>query len=164
MSRVVRRPIAIVTALILFVEACGVVLVNWVLGLLARDQNMSMAGVDPHAISVGAWVAGGLFGLFLAVCAVLLLLIGIRDRAPGRVARITLIACAVVHAVLAAFTVGLVGWAAFALFMVVFALLVLVLLAYVRERPGLLPGGGPEPEPAPEDGPPPAPNGTPAAA
>lgn len=153
-----RRPIAIVAALILFAEACGIVLVNWVLGLVAHNQNMSLAGIDPHAISVGAWVAGGLFGLFLAVCGVLLLIVGIRDRAPGRVARITLIACAVVHAVLGAFTVGLVGWGAFAYLMVVLALLVLVLLAYARERPVAKAG------PAPEDGTPPAPNGAPAAA
>ncbi|MGW2818230.1 hypothetical protein [Streptomyces sp. NPDC001415] len=137
-----RRPIAIVAALILFAEACAVVLINWVLGELADSQHMSMAGIDPHAISTGAWVAGALFGIFLAVCGIVLLLMGIRDRAPGRVARITLIACAVVHGVLGALTVGLVGWPAFGYLMVVLALLVHVLLAYVKERP----------EPEPEDG------------
>ncbi|MGW2484727.1 hypothetical protein ACWCWQ_33405 [Streptomyces sp. NPDC001571] len=158
MSGVLRRLIAIVAALVLFAEACGVVLVNWVLGLVARNQHMSMAGVDPHAISVGAWIAGGLFGLFLVLCGILLLVIGIRDRTLGRFARITLIVCAVVHAVLGAFTVGLVGWQAFAVLMVVLALLVFVLVAYARERPA------PEVEPGPEDGPPGAPIGAPAAA
>ncbi|WP_438296587.1 hypothetical protein [Streptomyces sp. HUAS TT7] len=137
-----RRPIAIVAALILFAEACAVVLVNWVLGMVADNQHMSMAGLDPDAISTGAWVAGALFGIFLAACGVVLLIVGIRDRAPGRFARITLIACAVVHGVLGALTVGLVGWPAFAYLMVVLALLVHVLLAYVKERP----------EPEPKDG------------
>nr|WP_223279505.1 hypothetical protein [Streptomyces sp. SDr-06] len=148
-----RRPIAIVTALVLFAEACAVVLVNWVLGKVADRQHMSMAGLDPHAISTGAVVAGVLFGLFLAACGVILLIIGVRDRAPGRVARIAVIACAVVHGVLGALTVGLVGWPAFAWMMVVLALLVFVLLAYVKERP--------VPRDRPEDG---APGGAPAAA
>ncbi|WP_226598881.1 hypothetical protein [Streptomyces violascens] len=147
-----RRPIAIVAALILFAEACAVVLVNWVLGKVADNQHMSMAGLDPDAISTGAWVAGALFGIFLAACGIVLLTIGIRDRAPGRFARIAVIACAVVHGVLGALTVGLVGWAAFGYLMVVLALLVFVLLAYVKERP----------EPEPKDGG--APGGAPAAA
>ncbi|WP_053728278.1 hypothetical protein [Streptomyces sp. WM6378] len=147
-----RRPIAIVAALILFAEACAVVFVNWVLGKVADNQHMSMAGLDPDAISTGAWVAGALFGVFLAACGVVLLLIGVRDRAPGRFARIALIVCAVVHGVLGALTVGLVGWPAFAYLMVVLALLVHVLLAYVKERP----------EPEPKDGG--APDGAPAAA
>ncbi|MFF4184683.1 hypothetical protein ACFYZ9_15945 [Streptomyces sp. NPDC001691] len=148
-----RRPIAIVTALVLFAEACAVVLVNWVLGKVADRQHMSMAGLDPHAISTGAVVAGVLSGLFLAACGVILLIIGVRDRAPGRVARIAVIACAVVHGVLGALTVGLVGWPAFAWMMVVLALLVFVLLAYVKERP--------VPRHRQEDG---APGGAPAAA
>ncbi|MFE9572675.1 hypothetical protein ACFYMW_29705 [Streptomyces sp. NPDC006692] len=152
-----RRPIAIVAALVLFAEACAVVLVNWVLGLVAGNQHMSLAGMDPKAISTGAWVAGGLFGLFLVGCGIVLLVVGIRDRAPGRLGRIAVIACAVVHGVLGALTVGLVGWYAFAVLMVVLALLVYVLLAYVKE-----PGA-----PGPEDGAPGAPgahDGAPAAA
>ncbi|MFI6049161.1 hypothetical protein ACIBCO_03610 [Streptomyces violascens] len=147
-----RRPIAIVAALILFVEACAIVLVNWVLGRMVDSQHMSMGGIDPDAISTGAWVAGALFGIFLAACGIVLLIIGVRDRAPGRFARIAVIACAVVHGVLGALTVGLVGWPAFAYLMVVLALLVFVLLAYVKERP----------EPEPKDGG--APDGAPAAA
>ncbi|MFG2717307.1 hypothetical protein ACGFW5_03225 [Streptomyces sp. NPDC048416] len=150
-----RRLIAIVAALTLFAEACAVVLVNWVLGRVAANQHMSLAGIDPHAISTGAWVGGAVFGLFLAVSGVLLLVIAIRDRAPGRVARITLIACAVVHAVLGAFLVGLVGWSAFAVLMVVLALLVFVLLAYAKERVVV--------EPA-QDAAPETPGGAPAAA
>jgi hypothetical protein len=51
-------------------------------------------------------------------------------RAPGRFARILLISCAVVHGVLGALTVGLVGWLTFAFMMVVIGLIVLTLLAY----------------------------------
>ncbi|MET9364976.1 hypothetical protein ABZX93_29230 [Streptomyces sp. NPDC006632] len=149
-----RRLIAIVAALVLFAEACAIVVVNWLLGRFAASQHMSLAGIDPKAISTGAWIAGGLFGVFLVVCGIVLLVMAVRDRAPGRVARIAVIACAVVHAVLGAFLVGLVGWSAFAALMVVLALLVFVLLAYVKERPG------PEREPEPGD----APGGAPAAA
>ncbi|MGW1868024.1 hypothetical protein ACWCPS_20935 [Streptomyces mauvecolor] len=144
-----RRPIAIVAALILFAEACAVVLVNWVLGKVADNQHMSMAGLDPGAISTGAWVAGALFGIFLAACGIVLLVIGVRDRAPGRFARIAVIACAVVHGVLGALTVGLVGWPAFGYLMVVLALLVFVLLAYVKERPESEPKDGGAPDGAP---------------
>jgi hypothetical protein len=149
-SRVLRRPIAIVAALILFAEACTVVLVNWVLGKVADSQHMSMAGLDPDAISTGAWVAGALFGIFLVACGIVLMVIGVRDRAPGRFARIAVIACAVVHGVLGALAVGLVGWPAFACLMVVLALLVFVLLAYVTERPerGPKDGGAPDGAPA----------------
>lgn len=81
-------------------------------------------------MSGGTWVMGGVFGLYLVLCGLLLLLAGVRDRAPGRLARIVLIVCAVAHGVLGALTVGLVGWAAFAVLMVVLGLIVLTLVAY----------------------------------
>ncbi|MFF0566636.1 hypothetical protein ACFYT7_03130 [Streptomyces sp. NPDC004041] len=128
-----RRPVAIVTALVLFGEAVGIVLINAVLATVAENQNMSLAGMDPDAMSTGTWVMGGVSGLLLVLCGLTALIAGIRDRAPGRVGRIALIGCAVVHGVLGAVTVGLVGWAAFGLMMVVLALLVLTLLAYGPE-------------------------------
>ncbi|CAM5481109.1 hypothetical protein SBADM41S_04046 [Streptomyces badius] len=73
------------------------------------------------------------------------LIAGVRDRAPGRAGRIVLIGCAVVHGILGAVTVGLIGWAAGAFVMVVLALLVLTLLSYGPEvrpqaqRPELTP-------------------------
>nr|WSW67169.1 hypothetical protein OG461_13710 [Streptomyces sp. NBC_00995] len=130
MSAVVRRPVAFIAALVLFAEAVGIVIVNVVLGTVVKNQDMSLAGTDPGVMSKGTWVLGGLSGLFLVLCGVLLLVTGIRDRAPGRAARIVLIGCAVVHGVLGALTVGLVGWAAFALMMVVLGLIVLTLVAY----------------------------------
>ncbi|MET8880607.1 hypothetical protein [Streptomyces rubiginosohelvolus] len=140
-----RRPVAIVTALVLFGEAVGIVLINAVLATVAENQSMSLAGLDPDAMSAGTWVMGGVSGLLLVLCGLTALVAGIRDRAPGRVGRIVLIGCAVVHGVLGAVTVGLVGWAAFAFMMVVLALLVFTLLSYGPEtrpqaqRPELTP-------------------------
>ncbi|MZG01764.1 hypothetical protein [Streptomyces sp. SID5614] len=140
-----RRPVAIVTALVLFGEAVGIVLINAVLATVAENQSMSLAGLDPDAMSAGTWVMGGVSGLLLVVCGLTALIAGIRDRAPGRVGRIVLIGCAVVHGVLGAVTVGLVGWAAFAFMMAVLALLVFTLLSYGPEtrpqaqRPELTP-------------------------
>lgn len=140
-----RRPVAIVTALVLFGEAVGIVLINAVLATVAENQSMSLAGLDPDAMSAGPWVMGGVSGLLLVLCGLTALTAGIRDRAPGRVGRIVLIGCAVVHGVLGAVTVGLVGWAAFAFMMVVLALLVFTLLSYGPEtrpqaqRPELTP-------------------------
>lgn len=134
----VRRPVAFVAAIVLFVEAVGVVLVNGVLATVVKNQDMSLAGTDPEVVSDGTWVMGGVFGLYLVLCGLLLLVAGVRDRAPGRLARIVLIVCAVVHGVLGALTVGLVGWAAFAVLMVVLGLIVLTLVAY----------GAPSDEPA----------------
>lgn len=131
----VRRPVAIVAAIVLFVEAVGIVVINGILATVVKNQEMSLAGLDSAAMSNGTWVMGGVFGLYLLLCGLALLLTGIRDRAPGRIARIVLILCAVVHGVLGALTVGLVGWAAFAFLMVVLGLIVLALVAY-----------GPEPE------------------
>lgn len=140
----VRRPVAFIAALVLFAEAVGIVIINMVLGTVVKNQDMSLAGTDPALMSKGTWVLGGVSGLFLVLCGVLLLLAGIRDRAPGRAARIVLIGCAVVHGVLGALTVGLVGWSAFALMMVVLGLIVLTLVAYgpAPEEPAV----GVEPE------------------
>lgn len=135
----VRRLVAFIAALVLAVEAVGIVIINVVMGTVVKNQDMSLAGTDPDVMSKGTWALGGVSGLFLLLCAVLLVVAGARDRAPGRVARIVLICCAVVHGVLGALTVGLVGWTAFAWMMVALGLIVLALVAY-----------GPEPEPEPE--------------
>ncbi|MFE4382108.1 hypothetical protein [Streptomyces cyaneofuscatus] len=131
-----RRPVAIVTALVLFGEAVGIFAVNAVLATVAENQNMSLAGMDPKAMSTGTWVMGGVSAALLVGCGLIPLLAGVRDRSPGRFGRIALIGCAVVHGVLGAVTVGLVGWAAFAFMMVVLALLVFTLLAYGPEGGG----------------------------
>ncbi|MFF3953140.1 hypothetical protein ACFYY1_08020 [Streptomyces sp. NPDC001890] len=138
MNTVVRRPVAFVAAIVLFAEAVGIVLINGILATVVKNQDMSLAGMDPAVMSNGTWAMGGFFGLYLLLCGLFLLLAGARDRAPGRFARIVLIICAVVHAVLGALTVGLVGWAAFASMMVVLGLIVLTLVAYGTrsEEPG----------------------------
>lgn len=141
-----RRPVAWVTALVLFAEAIGVALLNWFLGVVVDRQDMSLAGLDPDTMSVSSKIGGLVFGLYFLACALSALLVGVRDRGPGLVGRILLISAAVVHALLGAFTVGLVGWGAFASMMVVLGLIVFTLMAYDRREAGPVdaapPGGG----------------------
>ncbi|MEV6735924.1 hypothetical protein AB0N14_02835 [Streptomyces sp. NPDC051104] len=146
----VRRPVAWVVAIVLFVEAFGVALLNWFLGVVVDRQNMSMAGVDPHAMSVSSKAAGVVFGLYFAVCGLAALLVAVRDRAPSGIWRILLISAAVVHGLLGAFVVGLVGWGAFGFMMVALGLIVLTLMTY--DRPGGAAAGAPPAGGGPEDG------------
>jgi hypothetical protein len=122
--------VAAVAAALLFVEAVGVALLHMTLGVMVDRQDMSLAGLDPDAMTVSTWIAGGLFGLFLAFCGAVLLRTALRDRIPGRLARIVLTGTAVVHGVLAALSVGLVGWTAFVFLSGVLGLLVFTLVAY----------------------------------
>ncbi|SHK66862.1 hypothetical protein [Actinacidiphila paucisporea] len=128
-----RRGIAVGTAVVLVLEALTIGFVNWIMGLAVRHQKMSLGGLDPDAMAAGSWVGGGLFALFLITCAVLVARIALRDRMSGRVGRIVLIVCAVVHGVVGAIVVGLVGWYAFVVLMLVLALLVGTLLLYAPE-------------------------------
>jgi hypothetical protein len=130
---VVRRPVAWVAAIVLFAEAVGIALVNWFMGIVVDRQEMSLAGLDAGMMSVSSKVAGLVFGLFFAFCGFVALRVALRDRAPAGLGRIVLISAAVVHGLLGAFTVGLVGWGAFAFMMVVFGLIVLIFMAYDRE-------------------------------
>ncbi|MFD7442257.1 hypothetical protein [Streptomyces sp. NPDC059909] len=134
MGAVARRPVAVVAALVLFLEAVGIVVINGILATVVDNQSMSLDGLDPDVMSAGTWVMGGVFGAYLAACGLVLLLAGLRDRAPGRFARVLLIVCAVVHGVLGALCVGLVGWSAFGFMMVVLGLIVLTLLAYGKRE------------------------------
>ncbi|WNI17431.1 hypothetical protein [Actinacidiphila sp. ITFR-21] len=147
-----RKGIAVGTAVVLVLEAVGIGLVNWILGLAVQRQNMSLAGVDTDLMAIGSWTGGAVFALFLIGCALLVARIAWHDRMTGRVARIVLIVCAVVHGVVGAVVVGLVGWAAFAAMMVILGLLVATLLMYAPEdlsgppaprTPPEQPGGAP---------------------
>lgn len=144
-----RRPVAAVAAALLFVEAVGIVLVHVVLGRVVGGQSMSLAGLDPGLMSTSTFAMGGVFGLYLAVCGVVLLRAALRDRGPGRFARTLLITCAVTHGVLGALAVGLVGWQAFAFMMPALGLIVLSLIGYDRGLPAL---AAPEDAGAPGDG------------
>ncbi|MEV2236067.1 hypothetical protein AB0H69_46995 [Streptomyces phaeochromogenes] len=139
----VRRPVAWVTAIVLFAEAIGIALVNWFMGIVVDRQDMSLAGLDSDVMSTSSKVAGLLFGLYFALCGVVALRVALRDRAPAGVGRILLFSAAVVHALLGAFTVGLVGWGAFAFMMVVLGLIVLIFMTYDR-REGTVSGAGPD--------------------
>jgi uncharacterized membrane protein YhaH (DUF805 family) len=123
-----RRPVAAVAAVLLIAEAFAVGFVNLVLGLAVKRQSMSFGGLKAGAMSAGAWAAGVVFVLFLLGCAAIEIAVAVRDRAPGRRARLVLIVCAVVDALLAAAVVGMVGWLAFAALMVVLAAIVLTLV------------------------------------
>ncbi|CAM5512422.1 Membrane protein OS=Streptomyces viridochromogenes OX=1938 GN=ACM01_42395 PE=4 SV=1 [Streptomyces viridochromogenes] len=125
-----RRPVAWVVAVVLFVEALGVGALNWFLGIVVDRQDMSLAGLDPDVMSVSSKVGGVVFGAYFALCGLVALLVALRDRAPAGFGRVLLISAAVVHALLGAFAWGLVGWTAFLFMVVVFALIVLVLMTY----------------------------------
>ncbi|WP_037709673.1 hypothetical protein [Streptomyces griseus] len=128
-----RRPIALVTAAVLLVEAPAVVGLNAVMARFVEIQSMSLDGLDPDHMVTGTWALGIAAGAALALCALVALLAGVRDRRPGRAGRGLLIGCAVVHGLLGAVVVGLVGWTAFAVLMTVVGLVVLTLVAYGKE-------------------------------
>ncbi|WP_137993718.1 hypothetical protein [Streptomyces vilmorinianum] len=125
-----RRPIALVTAAVLYLEAPGIVAINAIMAGFVEAQSMSLDGLDPDAMVTGTWALGIVSGLLLALCATVALIAGIRDKSPGRAGRALLIGCAVVHGLLGAVTIGLIGWGAFAFMTVVLGLIVLTLVAY----------------------------------
>ncbi|MFB7089521.1 hypothetical protein [Streptomyces sp. NPDC056296] len=132
----VRRPVAWIVAVVLFVEAVGVAALNWFLGIVVDRQDMSLAGLDPDMMSVSSKIGGVVFGLYFALCGLVALLVALRDRAPAGLGRVLLISAAVVHGVLGAFTWGLVGWHAFLFMILTLALIVLLLMTYdAREEP-----------------------------
>ncbi|MFF4469394.1 hypothetical protein ACFYZ3_07515 [Streptomyces sp. NPDC001599] len=132
----VRRPVAWTVAVVLFAEAVGVAALNWFLSIVVDRQDMSLAGLDPDMMSVSSKIGGVVFGLYFALCALVALLVALRDRAPAGLGRILLISAAVVHGLLGAFTWGLVGPGAFIFMIVVLGLIVLLLMTYdAREEP-----------------------------
>ncbi|MER5573603.1 hypothetical protein [Streptomyces massasporeus] len=140
----IRRPVAWVVAVVLFAEAFGLAALNWFLGVVVDRQDMSLAGLDPHMMSVSSKIGGIVFGLYFALCGLVALLVALRDRPPAGLGRVLLISAAVVHGLLGAFTVGLVGWTAFLFMVLVLALIVLLLMTYDRpaEPADAAPEGG----------------------
>lgn len=132
MGPVVRRPVAWIVAVVLFGEALGIAALNWFLGVVVDRQDMSLAGLDPHMMSVSSKIGGIAFGLYFALCGLVALLVALRDRPPAGSGRVLLISAAVVHGLLGAFTWGLVGWHAFLFMMLVLGLIVLLLMTYDR--------------------------------
>lgn len=132
----IRRPVAWIVAVVLFAEAFGVAALNWFLGVVVDNQNMSLAGLDPDAMSLSSKIGGIVFGLYFALCGVVALLVAVRDQRPAGFGRILLISMAVVHGLLGAFAWGLMGRPQFAFMMVVLALIVLLLMTYdAQDRP-----------------------------
>ncbi|BAU85667.1 integral membrane protein [Streptomyces laurentii] len=151
MAEVARRPIALLTAAVLFLEAPGIVAVNAIMARFVRAQSMSLDGLDPELLYTGTWALGIGSGALLLLCALVPLIAAIRDRRPGRAGRALLVGCAVVHGLLGAVAVGLLGWLVFGYLMLVVALIVLTLVAYgetaAAPKPGAPRGEGPEPAP-----------------
>ncbi|WP_217161735.1 hypothetical protein [Streptomyces sp. AC512_CC834] len=145
----VRRPVAWIVAVVLFLEAVGVAALNWFLGIVVDRQDMSLAGLDPDMMSVSSKIGGLVFGLYFALCALVALLVALRDRAPAGLGRVLLISAAVVHGLLGAFTWGLVGPGAFAFMIVVLGLIVLLLMTYDAHEE---PAAGQSAPGRPEDG------------
>ncbi len=130
---------------VLFAEALVIAALNWFLGIVVDRQKMSLAGLDPDVMSTSSKVGGVVFGLYFVLCAVVALLVAIRNRAPAGFGRVLLISVAVVHALLGAFTLSLVGWPAFLFMMVMLGLVVLLLVTYDRDGgPAQASGGAPE--------------------
>ncbi|MER5835969.1 hypothetical protein ABT116_35390 [Streptomyces sp. NPDC002130] len=152
----IRRPVAWVVAVVLFAEAFGVAALNWFLGMVVDRQAMSLAGLDPHMMSVSSKIGGIAFGLYFALCGLVALLVALRDRPPAGLGRVLLISAAVVHALLGAFTWGPVGPPAFLFMMLVLALIVLLLVTYDRpaEPAGAAPGDGKSGDGSPVTSPP----------
>ncbi|CAL9542496.1 hypothetical protein [Streptomyces sp. enrichment culture] len=128
----VRRPVAWLLAVVLLVEGVAIAAVNWFLGHVVERQHMSLAGLDPDVMSLSSKIGGVLFGLYFLLCALVALLVALRDRAPAGLGRIALVSAAVVHGLLAAVTWGLVGPPAFVFMVVVLGLIVLLLMTYDR--------------------------------
>ncbi|MET9882271.1 hypothetical protein ABZZ20_03765 [Streptomyces sp. NPDC006430] len=131
---VLRRLVAGSAAIVLVAEAAVLVLVHIVLGRTTHNQSMSIAGMDPDVMSTATYAMGAGIGAFLLLCAVLLAVAAVRDRAPGGFARTVLITAAVTHALLGALSVGLVGWGAFVAMMLILCLLVLTLTLYTGQN------------------------------
>lgn len=138
-----RRSVAGATAVVVAVEAAVLVFVHIVLGRTTANQSMSIAGMDPDVMSKATYGLGAGMGAFLLLCAAILVVAAIRDRAPGAFARVVLVTAAVTHGVLGALVVGLVGWDAFAVMMLILCLLVLNLMLYAKAADGGPGAGGP---------------------
>ncbi|MFD8910290.1 hypothetical protein [Streptomyces sp. NPDC059575] len=133
-----------IVTVVLLAEGCVIAAFNWFLGMVADRQNMSLAGVDPDLMSVSSKAGGVVFGLYFALCALVALLVAMRDRAPAGFGRVLLISAAVVHALLGAAALALTDPAVFVTLMVAFALLVLLLMTYDAEpAPQAVDGGDP---------------------
>ncbi|WP_425347898.1 hypothetical protein [Streptomyces roseochromogenus] len=140
-----RRPVAWVVAVVLLVEAFFIAALNWFLGVVVDRQDMSLAGLDPSTMATSSKIGGVVFGLYFALCALVAVLVAVRNRAPAGFGRVLLISVAVVHGLLGAFAWSMVGWTAFLFLMVVLGLVVLLLMTYDHEagpQQGASGGGG----------------------
>lgn len=163
----VRRPVAWIVAIVLFVEGLGVAALQWFMGVVVDRQDMSLAGLDPDVMSTSSKAGGIVFGLYFVFCGVVALLVALRNRPPAGLGRVALISVAVVHGLLGAVAWGLLGVPQFVFMIVMLALIVLLLMTYDGEgaagRPTPAQGPGGPAEGTAADGGPAAPGEAPAA-
>ena len=142
----IRRPVAWIVAVVLFAEAFGVALLNWIMANVVDGQNMSLAGLDPDAMVMSSKVGAVVFGLYFALCGLVALLVALRNRPPAGLGRILLISVAVVHGLLAAVAWALVGRPQFVFMAVILALIVLLLMTYDAQPEPTPPAGSQDTE------------------
>ncbi|MEU5312113.1 hypothetical protein [Streptomyces sp. NPDC021562] len=149
----VRRPVAWIVTVVLLAEALGIAALNWFMATAVDRQHMSLAGLDPDRMSMSARVGAVVFGLYFALCALVALLVAVRNRPPAGLGRVLLVSAAVVHALLGAVLWGLSGWPAFVYMVAVLALIVLLLMTYDHTDGVAAQGGGDASGPGPQEGP-----------
>jgi len=146
-----RKGVLAVAAVLLIVQGLVLGLVGVILGAAVNQQNMSLAGLNPHAMALGAWIGEGLLGLVFVVTGVLVARAAARGAEAGTPTRILLLITAVVTGVLAAAMLALSGWPLFVLLIVLLAVFVMAILM-LRDEDAPQAGGDPaQPEsPAPD--------------
>ncbi|MEV1011328.1 hypothetical protein [Streptomyces sp. NPDC049881] len=123
------------------------------LAVAADRQEIEVGGVPPGVLVAAAWSGGVLVAGALALTAVPLLRVAVRDRPPGRGWRRVLAAGAGLHAVLGALTLAVVDWTVFAVLMAVFALIVGTLTLTPPPGPSRPEVGDPDADPVPQQAP-----------
>lgn len=146
MGPVVRRTVAFVLAPAMCAEAAGVAWLNWFLAMVVEGQRMSLDGLDPDMVARVSRIGAVLFALVFVACGVVVLVSAIRGRALGRFGTGLLVTMAVVHGVLGAAALALVGVKAFAVLAAVLVLILLFLSSPGRPRPA-----AEQPPPAPAE-------------
>jgi hypothetical protein len=118
-----RRLVLVIAALGALAQAVLLGGLLYVLSAVIGAYSMSMNGADPAHAQVALRVVAAVLVVALLALAVLLVVAAIRDRAPGRTARVLLIAGLVVQGLVTVASAVVSGAAAFAVTLVIFGLL-----------------------------------------
>ncbi|WP_344630682.1 hypothetical protein [Streptomyces glaucosporus] len=74
------RPVALATAVVLVLEAVGIGVLFWAVGVMADRQEMSLDGLGPHLVAASARTCGAVLGVHLVLCGALLLRAALTGR------------------------------------------------------------------------------------